>query len=372
MPQPIQIDPDIAFVPSLNSVFAFWRQHNYNQSLRGISGQRITLTGERLWGNYGKTFIPMQGGDQWDFIASITEQQPVLTFLLQLPVGSTVHVRSIRVDADGNTVWFGGQSNVSLVQSNKLHIAGTGFVNGQMIIAWEDQRNDGGDVYAQNLKSNGTIGPLSPFLNVNPQVLIFETAEHFLNGRNFVVKNSFPAPQLITNMTTNGSINPSNSYNWIVEPDLSNNFPVTIQSGDSLVFNVSFLVPTNNRTWLYDTIRIWSGSEEYQVIIQMNPAGFPSSADLQAKPPMVQVFPNPFNSTATFHLDIGLVFNQLRILNSVGETIRMTTIDATTGYRFVWDGTDDQGGLLPDGLYLCKFIGPTNLYFLKLVKISAK
>ncbi len=156
-----QIDPVITFNEDAEELFAVWREHDFNQNNRGISGQKISLNGTRLWGDMGKVIVPMQGGEKAGLNLAADGNEPIITFF-DTPSGATYYlVKAIRLNNSGDPVWAGGEAPVSLVASSKMHNEATDFMNGQLIIVWADARNDGGDIYAQNLKADGSLGPVS-------------------------------------------------------------------------------------------------------------------------------------------------------------------------------------------------------------------
>ncbi|MBT5420184.1 MAG: T9SS type A sorting domain-containing protein, partial [Candidatus Cloacimonetes bacterium] len=72
-------------------------------------------------------------------------------------------IRATRLDADGEFVWVDDIVTMCSVASEKVHIEGSYFANDQIICTWEDDRNGGRDIYAQNINLDGTLG--SPTAN---------------------------------------------------------------------------------------------------------------------------------------------------------------------------------------------------------------
>jgi hypothetical protein len=72
--------------------------------------------------------------------------------------GTNCTIKSYKIDRNGNLLWGGSIITPSTLLSNKLHMVSTMGANGMSKIAWEDTRNDGGGIYAQNINWDGTFG----------------------------------------------------------------------------------------------------------------------------------------------------------------------------------------------------------------------
>ena len=155
-----QIDPSIACFDNSGEVYAFWDERDYNQNNRGLYGQRLSIDGNRLWGNTGKIFIPMSLSTSESFISARAAESDVVVFYQYYDFGNTndSKVMAMRINNDGGYVWNAQKVPMCTVQSAKLHPVFGPYLNSQYIAAWEDQRNDGGDIYAQNIHLDGTLG----------------------------------------------------------------------------------------------------------------------------------------------------------------------------------------------------------------------
>lgn len=152
-----QIDPIIAYNQNSEELFVAWREHSYSQSNRGISAQKISMNGIRLWGDSGKVVAPMESGDKSGLNLVLDSNEAIISYF-DSPSGNNSFVKAAKLSNNGDLVWEGGQVPVSLVASGKMHNDATEFFNGQFVIVWADSRNNSGDIYAQNLKGDGTLG----------------------------------------------------------------------------------------------------------------------------------------------------------------------------------------------------------------------
>lgn len=71
-----------------------------------------------------------------------------------------------------------------------------------------------------------------------------------------------------------------------------------------------------------------------------------------------QNYPNPFNAETRIHFSLKESgFCRLQVLNIAGQSVRsLLSRDMNAGHHFVlWNGRDDEGVLLPSGVYLLSF-----------------
>ncbi|MGB4205460.1 MAG: dockerin type I repeat-containing protein [Bacteroidales bacterium] len=154
-----QIDPVIAYNHNTEELFVAWREQSFNQSNRGISAQKISLNGTRLWGDMGVVVEPMQLGEKSGLNIVVDGNETIISHI-DSPPGDNYIVNASKLSNSGELVWEGGHVPVSLIPSLKMHNDATEFFNGQFVVVWADHRNGNYDVYAQNIKSDGTLGPV--------------------------------------------------------------------------------------------------------------------------------------------------------------------------------------------------------------------
>ena len=74
----------------------------------------------------------------------------------------------------------------------------------------------------------------------------------------------------------------------------------------------------------------------------------------------VEVFPNPFNPTATIRYDLTRnAVVTLRVFDVAGRCVRRLVDGELVGpgrRRAVWDGRDDFGRAQPSGVYFCRIL----------------
>ncbi len=160
MPNRNHFYPDLAYLPTIEEVFIFWSEMDGNQIQRGVYGQKMNLVGERLWSDNGMTFLELSNEDKQAITVRSAENDVVVIYE-DYSFGNVVDSRimAMRIDPGGNYVWENEQVVLSSYQSSKMHQVVNSYLNEQWITVWEDERNDGGDIYAQNIRLNGELGP---------------------------------------------------------------------------------------------------------------------------------------------------------------------------------------------------------------------
>lgn len=151
--------PTISVDPTTNNCIMFFRRSNVDENTYQLKGQCFTATGSRLWTNTGASLSGYN-----DYVYPITSASvPTGGAVLIYEFGNANNqstIKAMRVDADGEFVW----DNESVYLCNLASVKSTshvcsGFHNGQVIYSWNDARTPQG-LYAQNLKLDGTLGPI--------------------------------------------------------------------------------------------------------------------------------------------------------------------------------------------------------------------
>ncbi len=151
--------PTISVDPTTNNCIMFFRRSNTTETTYQLKGQCFTATGNRLWTNTG---VSLSGNN--DYVYPITSAAvPTGGAVLIYEFGNTNNqstIKALRVDADGEFVWDNESVYLcSLASSKSGSNVCSGFHNGQLIYSWNDARGPQG-LYAQNLKLDGTLGPI--------------------------------------------------------------------------------------------------------------------------------------------------------------------------------------------------------------------
>jgi hypothetical protein len=151
----VRVSPDAAFNETTGETFVFWEEQDSAQSQSGVYGQKFDATGNRQWGSSGSVVVPV-GSDENTQIRCLTEGTGAFVFWVQ---ASGVGVDRLYGARLGN----GGVIDIPIFDvgstpSDKSRLATGRSTLGCAILAWQDDRNDAGDIIAQNVNADGTLG----------------------------------------------------------------------------------------------------------------------------------------------------------------------------------------------------------------------
>ena len=150
----LRVNPDVAFDPQSGETYLFWDETNTSQSQHGISGQKFDAVGSRLWTSNGITVTPLGPNAIIGVRTLATTSGAQVAWIEQQGTGNVV--RAARYDASGATLC--APFAVSSASGSKGRLAGSLSTVGVAHYAWRDDRNDAGDLYAQNVNPDCTLG----------------------------------------------------------------------------------------------------------------------------------------------------------------------------------------------------------------------
>jgi hypothetical protein len=158
-----KLDPSIAVLPGSSDVVVAFNKRNTGQTQWATCVQRISAAGTRLWTNDGIELLPLNGiPKQFERCVPYGDGAVVLSCEQTNYPAQGLRVLGFRVDAAGASVWGPAPVVLSSVLSQKDKIPVCVDASGVVRAAWDDARNDSGDIYAQNVNGDGTLGPAAP------------------------------------------------------------------------------------------------------------------------------------------------------------------------------------------------------------------
>ncbi len=152
-----RVSPDAAYNAGTQETFVFWIEKNAAQSEHGVYGQKFDATGTRMWSNTGKVLVPVSSTER-SFVRALQMNGGAMVSFFESPSFGDDHVRTTRVDTNGDFVWTPNIIDTSSVMSEKGRLTAKKNSNGMAILAWHDARSDANDVYAQNVNEDGSLG----------------------------------------------------------------------------------------------------------------------------------------------------------------------------------------------------------------------
>jgi hypothetical protein len=158
----LRVSPAVSFAAADAETFVFWVESNSTQSQFGIYGQKLDSAGARQWSDEGKELVPL-GTSQMSFVQnSVLADGALVAWIDSLAFGNDP-IRGTRVDGDGNPVWSPPLTDLATSSTSSSRLAGTLGAFGFGIYAWSDGGTGSGDILAQNLNADGSLGPNSIF-----------------------------------------------------------------------------------------------------------------------------------------------------------------------------------------------------------------
>jgi PKD repeat protein len=150
--------PAPAFLSQTQEIVLFFSEQDLNQNYRGIYAQKFDLEGNRLWGNEGIILIGLSNNDYGLFSADGKDNKAICIYQAAVFGTMDAKIQAVMLDDQGDFVWPEQFIDLSSYQSEKLHNVMTNYYMGQWVAVWQDQRSDFGDIYAQNIQLDGSLG----------------------------------------------------------------------------------------------------------------------------------------------------------------------------------------------------------------------
>jgi hypothetical protein len=154
----LRVAPSVSYNRPTGETFLFWNELNATQSQFGVYGQKFNSLGTRQWGDTGKVLVPV-GAVEHRQVRNLQFGDGALVFWVEGPSFGSQQVIGSRVDIDGEFTWDPSMPAVSSAASSKSRLVATLAPDGNgALLAWIDGRNDAGDVYAQRINADGSLG----------------------------------------------------------------------------------------------------------------------------------------------------------------------------------------------------------------------
>ena len=322
--------PTMAYLPNTDELFCFWIEEPSLQDQFAVYGQKFDAAGTRQWAANGIAFTTMTSNTIFGPYAQPTDTSAYVMYLQGNASGLNQGINAFMVNSDGNFSWSPNIVNMSDPTNQKLHSVTTISTDHVAKIAWEDTRNDGGGIYAQNINPNGTLGyvPVPVELNSftgtidgNKVTLNWETATE-INNLGFDIERT-------TSVKNN---------NWekigFVEGNGTSTEPHTYFFSDknlsSGTYNYRLKQTDNNGTYKYINL-----DESFTV----QPVEFNLS----------QNYPNPFNPATMIKYSLPEASRvSLKVYNVIGKEVETLVNDEKPAgtYEVNFDAAQ-----LPSGIY---------------------
>lgn len=140
-------------------IIAYEQTDASTQNQSRIYVNRITATGERIW-DEGILLADYEGYTYSDILVDAFEDGSGFTVIYTKSTSNPYFttVEAMGVDMNGNPLWT--KTLNSTAYRRTVCRRSTGFHDGQNIVTWVNCVN--GDMYGQNIGTDGTMGPIEP------------------------------------------------------------------------------------------------------------------------------------------------------------------------------------------------------------------
>lgn len=162
-----QFEPAIAFIDDTLEFLCFFNDRNGAQSLRSIGVQKFDASGGRAIGDIATDVLQFNNQNKGAPRAVPAPGGAIMVVTVE--PGSAqgnfnANIVSVRTDDRGGALWQsqGGTVIASTFPSGKSRLLATIDSSTTTRVIWEDGRDGSGDVYAQNINSDGTLGAQAP------------------------------------------------------------------------------------------------------------------------------------------------------------------------------------------------------------------
>lgn len=193
-------------------------------------------------------------------------------------------------------------------------------------------------------------------MDVFPDTLRFFLPENYNSVGTFYIHNPNPDTLHIQYIQQTGAPAPY-LLPWYITPDIPS-FPVSIAPGDTMSWDVQFYVTDafGNETIVYDTLNIYTLTDTAGVIIAADSIAITIGMKEEALSSFV-ISPNPFRGEVSIRFDSRK--SREAVINLYDQMMRpvrglFAGMLKQGKNHFTWDGCNDQGNRLPDGIYFLR------------------
>ncbi len=155
----VRVSPSAAYDNTTGDIYVFWTEEDSSQGSRGVSGQRIDSSGNRLWGNAGRVVKPLTNLADYQVDTRLVASDALVMFSESLSFGNdTIH--AARLNPSGSFVWSPQTIiDISSTPASKFRLASAAGADAQeSVLVWEDTGSGDADALAQNVNGDGSLG----------------------------------------------------------------------------------------------------------------------------------------------------------------------------------------------------------------------
>ena len=150
------VNPSVSYDQTTGDTYLFWDEILEGPfTNEGISGQKFNPTGDRQWGDSGLVVQPFTSSAVLNVTSVFTTAGPLVVWSSEA-VFAQAMITGAKVNPAGTVTC--PPFAVSSILSSKSRLDLTLSSDGFAFAAWSDGRADGGDIYAQDIKPDCSLG----------------------------------------------------------------------------------------------------------------------------------------------------------------------------------------------------------------------
>jgi agmatine/peptidylarginine deiminase/subtilisin-like proprotein convertase family protein len=208
------------------------------------------------------------------------------------------------------------------------------------------------------------VEPL-PDVTVVPDSLTYINYDQMILGQTVMIYNYNDVPVTINDINNQGY----NGFPWYIDP-WTINLPYELAAGDSLDLSVKVDIPVDNfGYWLEDSLLIQTDASIHKVVLRID-SDLLSSIENHDNEMVLQSYPNPFDNLTTI---IFTLLKPARVAMEVHDLSGQIIKTLVNSYLFegqqniTWDGKNNKGQHIPEGLYILELKTGEKTIFTKIV-----
>jgi len=151
----VRVSPSAAYDAATDTAVYYWTELSSGQSQRGVWGQRLDATGNRLWGPNGASFVPL-GSDDISYVRCAQTPTGSAAVWFQSAGFGNAQVRGVNVDDNG--VALSAVTTIASSTSSKDDLVVMSGPFGDLLCAWHGDAGGDNDVRAKNMLASGLTG----------------------------------------------------------------------------------------------------------------------------------------------------------------------------------------------------------------------
>jgi agmatine/peptidylarginine deiminase len=188
-----------------------------------------------------------------------------------------------------------------------------------------------------------------------PDTLWFITPEDCMYGKITQLTNYLTDYVTLLTVQQNGIYAP-----WYVDSMSVSSIPTIVFPGNNVALRVKMILPLSpyaSPDFIVDSLKFTASSGNYHVIIMVNPDLLSGIGRRTSENSLGSAFPNPFSTTTQIPVFLGnRTQAKIEIVDMRGEIVATLLEGKEKEGKLVisWDGTDGQGHLVPNGIYICR------------------